>query len=127
MNDCSRTSLPGLKRLNSNSVGIDQGEVVLFSDFEHDGVMWKGEGPRQARAYVKFSDSFVEPPVVRVNLSMWDMSNSANARADITAEDVTARGFVILFRTWGDTRVARVRVNWQAIGTLGDDEAWEVD
>jgi H-type lectin domain len=116
-----------MKRLNRNSIGIDQGEVVLFSDFEHDGVMWKGEGPRQARAYVLFSDSFVEPPVVRVSLSMWDMSNSANARADITYEDVTEKGFVILFRTWGDTRVARVRVNWQAIGTLQDDEVWEVD
>lgn len=116
-----------MKRLNSNSIGIDQGEVVLFSDFEHDGMMWKGEGPRQARAYVTFSDSFVEPPVVRVSLSMWDMSNAANARADITAEDVTAKGFAILFRTWGDTRVARVRVNWQAIGSLGDDEVWDVD
>ncbi len=115
-----------MKRLNSNSIGIDQGEVVLFSDFEHDGVMWKGEGPRQARAYVQFSDSFVEPPVVRVSLSMWDMSNSANARADITSEDVTEKGFVILFRTWGDTRIARVRVNWQAIGSLLDAEVWDL-
>ena len=115
-----------MKRLKSNCVGIDQGEVVLFSDFEHDGVMWKGEGPRQTRAYVQFSDTFSEVPAVRVGLTMWDMSNAANARADITAEDVTEKGFAILFRTWGDTKVARVRVNWQAIGPLQDDEVWDL-
>ncbi len=116
-----------MKRLRSHCIGIDQGEVVLFSDFEHDGVMWKGEGPRQARAYVQFSERFVELPAVRVTISMWDMSSSANARADISSEDVTEKGFVILFRTWGDTKVARVRVNWQAIGALQDEEVWDLD
>ena len=115
-----------MKRFKSSCIGIDQGEVVLFSDFEHDGVMWTGEGPRQTRAYVQFSDTFLDIPAVRVGLTMWDMSNAANARADITAEDVTQKGFAILFRTWGDTKVARVRVNWQAIGPLQDDEVWDL-
>lgn len=116
-----------MKRLNSNAIGIDQGEVVLFSDFEHDGVMWTGTGPRQTRGFVTFSEAFAAPPAVRVALTMWDMSSQANARADISSEDVTLTGFAIVFRTWGDTRVARVRVGWQAIGPLADTEQWDLE
>lgn len=116
-----------MKRFACHMIGIDQGEVVLFSDFEHNGLMWTGEGARQARARVQFSEPFLSAPAVRVGLTMWDMSNSANARADISAEDVTEAGFTMLFRTWGDTKVARVRVNWQAIGPLPDADVWDVD
>ncbi|MGB5558157.1 MAG: H-type lectin domain-containing protein [Paracoccaceae bacterium] len=44
----------------------------------------------------------------------------------MSAEDVTPKGFSIVFRTWGDTRVARVRANWLSIGELRDDEDWDV-
>ena len=115
-----------MKRLHSYVIGIDQGDVALFSDYEHDGVMWTGEGPRQTRSNVVFSEPFTAPPSVRVGLTLWDFSNGSNTRADITAEDVTATGFGILFRTWGDTRIARVRVGWQAIGPLRDDDEWDV-
>jgi H-type lectin domain len=115
-----------MQRFKAYQIGIDQGDVVLFSDFQHDGVMWTGEGSRQARAYVQFSEPFIAAPAVRVGLTLWDFSNTTNTRADVTAEDVTETGFAILFRTWGDTRIARVRVGWQAIGPLRDDEQWEV-
>ena len=48
-------------------------------------------------------------------------------RADIGAEAVTEDGFDLVFRTWGDTRVARVRIGWMAIGELSDDDDWELD
>lgn len=115
-----------MKRFNTHAIGIDQGDVVLFSDFQHDGVMWAGEGPRQTRAYVVFAEPFIAPPAVRVGLTLWDFSNESNTRADITAEDVSETGFAILFRTWGDTRIARVRVGWQAIGPRRDEEEWDV-
>jgi len=107
-------------------VGVDQGDVVLFSDFEHDGDMWTGDGPRVTRAHVQFSEAFRAFPSVRVSISMWDMSNAANARADVQAEDVTLEGFAIVFRTWGDTKVARVRVSWQAIGEVPHGDEWEL-
>ncbi|WP_377508383.1 H-type lectin domain-containing protein [Octadecabacter sp. R77987] len=115
-----------MKRLRNHLVGVDQGDVVLFSDFEHDGDMWTGEGPRVTRAHVQFSEVFRELPAVRVSISMWDMSNAANARADVQAEDVTCEGFAIVFRTWGDTKVARVRVSWQAIGEVPHGDEWEL-
>ena len=41
-------------------------------------------------------------------------------RADLTAENVSEKGFHLVFRTWGDTRVARVRADWLAIGAVRD-------
>lgn len=116
-----------MKRLGHHAIGIDQGDVFLFSDFERDGEMWSGTGPRQTRAHVAFSNRFLDLPAVTVGLSMWDMSNTSNARADVSAEDVTPDGFAIVFRTWGDTRIARVRVSWQAIGPVQDDEIWTLE
>jgi hypothetical protein len=115
-----------MKKVSPHLVGVDQGDVVLFSDYEHDGDMWAGSGPRQMRAHVVFDTPYVSAPAVIVNLSMWDMSNAANARADVQAEDVTENGFAILFRTWGDTKIARVRVSWMSVGPVRDDDDWDV-
>jgi hypothetical protein len=115
-----------MRRFQDARIGIDHGEVVMFSDFESDGIMWSGEGPRQIRSYVHFSESFVAPPVVWVGLTMWDMSNGSNARVDIGTEDITEDGFAIVFRTWADTRIARARVGWQALGPVSNDELWNV-
>ncbi|MDA9207984.1 H-type lectin domain-containing protein [Octadecabacter sp.] len=115
-----------MKKIRNHMVGVDHGDVVMFSDFEHDGVMWTGDGARQTRAHVEFSDTFRGLPVVQVNMSMFDMSNSTNARIDVQAEDITPEGFAIVFRTWGDTKIARVRVSWQAIGELHHSDDWDL-
>tara|TARA_B110000977_G_scaffold200784_1_gene292600 strand:+ start:2834 stop:3001 length:168 start_codon:yes stop_codon:yes gene_type:complete len=47
-------------------------------------------------------------------------------RADVTAEAVTEKGFDMVFRTWGDTKVARIRISWTALGELEDSDAWDV-
>jgi len=115
-----------MKKLRNHMIGIDQGEILLFSDYEHNGAMWTGQGQRQVRATIRFSEPFLEAPAVQVGFTMWDMSNAANGRADITTEEVTETGFGILFRTWGDTKVARVRVGWQAIGQVRDEDQWDI-
>jgi len=115
-----------MKRIRNHLVGVDQGSHVLFSDFEHDGRMWTGSGPRQHLKPVQFSERFRAPPAVQVSLSMWDMDQKTNQRADISAENVAADGFDLVFRTWGDTRVARVRADWMAIGELKHDDEWDL-
>ena len=115
-----------MKRISNHLVGVDQGSQVLFSDFEHDGKMWKGDGPRLHRKKVKFSEPFREAPAVHVTISMWDMDQNSNQRADITAEKVTEKGFDIVFRTWGDTRVARIRADWFAVGELKHEDEWDL-
>jgi hypothetical protein len=110
----------------SGGIGIEQGARILFSDFAHDGAMWTGSGPREVRLQQQFKDPFLASPVVTVGISMWDIDHKTNSRVDISAENVTAGGFEIVFRTWGDTRVARIRADWMAIGQMQDEDVWDV-
>jgi H-type lectin domain len=107
-------------------IGVAQGSTVLFSDFVDDGVMWSGNGPREVRRDQRFAEPFAEAPAVMVGISMWDMDHNANSRADISAESITKEGFQIVFRTWSDTRVARIRADWMAIGAVRDEDDWDV-
>lgn len=113
-------------KIRTHRMGIDQGSRVLFSDFQHDGDMWTGEGERELRERITFSEPFLTPPAVKVGLSMWDVDHSANSRMDICAEDVSPEGFDIVFRTWGDTRVARVRADWIALGEVPHEDDWDL-
>lgn len=100
---------------------------MLFSDFEDGGQMWTGSGQRELRKMVKFSEAFAGPPAVQVALSLWDMDQKTNQRGDIAASDVTKDGFTIVFKTWSDTRVARVRASWMAFGELPHKDDWDVE
>ena len=115
-----------VKKLKNHLIGIDQGSRVLFSDFEDGGQMWTGEGPREARFPTEFSERFKTLPVVQVALTMWDTDGKTNQRADLKAEEVTLEGFDLVFSTWGDSRIARVRADWIAIGEVRDTDEWDL-
>ena len=76
-------------RLRGQNIGIDQGSLLLFSDFADGGVMWSGTGPRECRLPVHFAQPFRSEPAVLVGISMWDLDQKTNQRADIKAEDIT--------------------------------------
>ena len=113
-----------MKKFSAQTIGIDQGDDVLFSDYQDGGEMWTISGPRERRHSLTFKEPFKSAPVVHCSLSMWDMDSSKNARADVAAENVTVTGFDVVFRTWGDTKVARARVLWMAIGEVEHVEDW---
>jgi hypothetical protein len=115
-----------MKRLSHHLIGAEQGSVILFSDFEDNGPMWTGEGPREARHAVAFSEAFRARPMVHVGISMWDTGGDTNQRADLRAEKVTEKGFELVFRTWGDSRVARIRADWMALGELSSPDDWQL-
>lgn len=114
-----------MKRFSHFAVGVQRGSEILFSAFQEGSAMWTGTGPREVRHPVKFPDTFEAPPTVHVSLSMWDIDVGSNQRVDIAADDVAPHGFTIVFRTWGDTRVARVRADWLAIGPTAYEEDWD--
>ncbi|WP_254368038.1 H-type lectin domain-containing protein [Paracoccus sp. Z118] len=113
-------------RFGESSVGVARGALLLFSAFENGGEMWTGSGPRLVRQRVTFGESFLSEPVVHVSLGMWDIDASANQRVDIEADRITPEGFDVVFRTWGDTRVARVRAEWLAFGPVRHTDDFEV-
>ena len=116
-----------MKKLRSSMVGVDSGDVILFQDFEDNGEMWTGRGQRERRRRNKFSQKYINEPTVHLSISLFDMDAGSIMRADLTAETVTESGFDMVFRTWGDTKVARVRISWTSFGELEDDDMWEVD
>lgn len=115
-----------MKKLRNHLIGVDQGEVPIVSDFEDGGEMWTGDGPRERRLAVRFAQAFRAAPAVHCSVAMWDVEGGANQRGDVAAEAVTAEGFDLVFRTWSDTRVARLRVRWLAIGELAHADDWSV-
>jgi hypothetical protein len=54
------------------------------------------------------------------------MDAFTDIRAGVAAETVTEKGFDLAFRTSGDTRAARARIGWIAIGELSDEDDWDV-
>ena len=110
----------------SGVLGIQQGSRVLFSDFATNGPMWAGSGPREVRVKQDFPEPFLEPPSVMVGISMWDMDHRTNSRVDLQVDEVSATGFDFVFRSWGDSRIARVRADWTAIGSTRDEDSWDV-
>jgi len=115
-----------MKKLNSHRIGVDSGIAHGFSDFADGGEMWSGNGERVRHVPVEFSEAFLKQPVVHLGFAMWDISNSANTRVELTVENITPLGFTAVFKTWGDTQVARLRANWMAIGEVEDEDVWDV-
>lgn len=115
-----------MKKLQNHRIGVDQGDVLLFSDFEDGGDMWEGSGARRASREVRFSEPYRLPPTVHVGLSMWDMDQTTNSRTDVRAEEVSEQGFNLVFRTWGDTRIARARAVWLSIGEVAHNDDWDI-
>ncbi len=115
-----------MKKLRNQLIGVDQGTKILFSDFEDGGDMWTGEGPRARSIPVTFSTEFRIVPSVHVSLNMWDLDQTTNHRADISVENISATGFDIIFKTWGDTKIARARAAWLAIGEIAAEDEWEL-
>lgn len=116
-----------MKRIEAAVLGVDHGSLVLFSHFEEGGPMWSETGPRVIRRPVTFSEPFRSEPTVMVAPAMWDIDQASNQRADLTAQNITRTGFELQFKTWGDTRVARIRASWTAIGPLAHEDDWDVD
>ncbi len=114
-----------MRRLSAGQIGIDQGRLILFSDFANGGAMWTGQGPRESRKTVVFKEAFQDVPSVMVGISMWDADQKTNLRADIAAENITQAQFEMVFRTWDDSRIARIRADWTAIGPLRDMDGWD--
>ncbi|MCV2888694.1 H-type lectin domain-containing protein [Ruegeria aquimaris] len=115
-----------MKLFSSHPVAIQQGDEAMFSDFENGGDMWTGSGTRERRKPILFKKPFHSAPAVMVAISLWDVDTGAAVRAELKAEEVTPEGFDLVFRTWADTRVARLRLSWTAIGEMRNEDDWDV-
>ena len=74
-----------------------------------------GTGDRAHRLAIKFPQPFQRPPTVQVSLTLFDIINTANARLEVTAEEVTTAGFTAVIKTWADGQVYHANIGWLAI------------
>ena len=106
----SKTSL-----LNSaGGLGVLGGTCELFRHVDPDGYMWDGDGDRKVIKPIKFEQRLETNPLVFVSLQSIDASQGHNLRFDLRAENVTTRGFDVVFSTWFDTKIASCSVSWFA-------------
>jgi hypothetical protein len=95
----------------------------LFNHVDDNGPMWADSGDREVRFKLQFATSFQRPPHITLGISGMDSSCTQNLRFSLSTDLVTPEGFVIVFKTWGDTKIARASVNWSAIGQAVSNSA----
>jgi len=91
---------------------LDPAWVLTDPDTTSNGV----DGRRVYEQNIYFEKPFSCPPVVKVSLAGFDISNAANARLRVRALEVQSEGFVLEVETWLNTIIWSVDVSWIAIG-----------
>ncbi len=108
----------------TEALHVQNGHVLIFEDFEDSGQMWAGEGERSVSQTVKFWRPFIQPPKVQLSVSLMDARTEVMIRYSLSTQNVTAEQFDAVFSTWGDSKFARIGVDWMAVGMSIRDEYW---
>lgn len=90
----------------------------LFNHVDDNRPMWAGDGDRRIEVTFQFAEPFREPPALTLGVIGIDCDQAHNLRYSVTAQNLTKTSFDVVFVTWGDTRIARASVSWQAIGMV---------
>ena len=88
--------------------------------------MWAGTGERAVRHKVAFENGFQEKPVVQLSITLMDADSNQHLRYSLNVEKITKNEFEVVFKTWSDSRFARVWVSWTAYGQVPDPDMWDV-
>lgn len=75
-----------------------------------------GNGVRTFTGRVEFERTFNSPPIVQIGITGFDIDNRDNARLNVGITNVDVTGFDVELRTWLNTRIWSVDLNWFAIG-----------
>lgn len=88
----------------------------LFNHFDENLKMWSEEGDRAVVRRFVFREVFILRPAICFGIIGIDSDQGRNLRYNVFVEDITPDAFSIKFSAWGDTRIARTSISWQAIG-----------
>ncbi|PLS23568.1 H-type lectin domain-containing protein [Neptunicoccus cionae] len=92
------------------------GEQELFNHVDPNDFMWTGHGERSVSRMIVFQHPFCGTPGVSCSLSSFDCSKAQNLRYRLEVDRAGQQGFRIAIHTWGDTKIARCTIRWQALG-----------
>lgn len=91
-------------------------EGSLFNHVDAGLPMWSESGDRSVEVKFRFKTPFRGAPAVTAHIIGMDSACDSNQRYWLNVRNVGSTGFSLKFNTWGDTKIARVGVSWQAIG-----------
>lgn len=97
---------------------IDRHPIIQSGHVGLDGKLGSkdGKGDYHQRHYVKFDKDFWGTPNVVLGTVVLDVYEGHNVRYHVWAESVTAQGFTAVFKTWSDTEIYLLSVDWIAFG-----------
>ena len=83
--------------------------------YQTGDVFETGTGPREHSYTISFKQKFLKVPKVHVGLTGFDTANAFNQRLTVNVVSVSESDFNITFKTWYDTKVYLMNVNWIAV------------
>jgi hypothetical protein len=96
---------------------VQGGELVSDTGTNSNArTLLEGTGERKFSTHVNFPEPYQEPPVVVLSLSGLDVLNNANNRVTVKPINITQKGFDVEYKTWGDTKIQSVFLNWTSFG-----------
>lgn len=103
---------------NVSEFKVQGGELTnaSYSVTPDTWTLLSGTGERKFTTHVDFKEPYKQPPVVVLSISGMDVLNSANNRLVVAPKNVTANGFDVEYKTWGDSQIWSVFLNWTAFG-----------
>src|SRR5688572_16627874 len=75
-----------------------------------------GSSQRRFIGRITFDRPFGAAPVVQIGITGFDMDNADNSRLGVSILGVDGNGFEVALKTWWNSRLWSVELNWIAIG-----------
>ena len=103
---------------NVSEFKVPGGEITSanYSVNPNTWTLLSGSGERKFTTHVDFKEAYKKTPIVALSLSGMDALNTANTRMSVTPTNVTEKGFDVEYKTWGNSQIWAVFVNWTAFG-----------
>lgn len=97
---------------------IDRYPIIQGGHVGLDGQLGDkdGKGDYHQRHYVQFEKAFWGTPRVVLGTVVLDAYKDRNIRYHVWAESVTPQGFTAVFKSWSDTEIYLLSVEWIAFG-----------
>ncbi len=75
----------------------------------------KGDGERTVTLEVKFTKKFTSKPDLIFAVNIVDANKECNLRYAVESSFVSAEGFLLKVKTWGDSKINQLSGSWIAV------------
>lgn len=102
---------------NGGGLHIEQGRIECddSDNWQDDDQHRDWAGAKMDLHYHKFDVPYTSKPFIQVGVSSIDHETDANTRYDVFVRNVDNNGFTLECRTWADSKLYHVYVDWIAI------------